>query len=71
MNVNRLLRRQGGRYDGPYARFEIPGHPGVFDFYAVKRGRDGYDAPNYRVPLRCVDDAPGNPDDGACHLEYA
>lgn len=61
-------RRAGQLYTGPacfcddYAAVPRPG------FYAL--------TPDGRtilpdVPLVCVDDAPGDPDNGACHYEYA
>lgn len=72
MNLLRKFRRRGtvpGRlYDGPatwcddYALVPRPG------FYALTD--DGKTVlPN--VPLVCVDDAPGDSRNGACHYEYA
>jgi len=64
----RQRRRRGRIYIGPAAWSD--------DYSAVKR--PGYYAlsadgkrllPN--VPLVCVDDAPGDHLDGACHYEYA
>lgn len=67
-------RRAGQRYDGPacfcddYAAVPRPG------FYALgphpKTGQEGA-VILADVPLVCVDDAPGDPDDGSCHYEYA
>lgn len=61
-------RRRGKLYTGPatwsddYSAVPRPG------FYALSE--DGKTLlPD--VPLVCVDDAPGDPDDGACHYEYA
>lgn len=64
----RQSRRAGQRYDGPacfcddYAAVPRPG------FYALTA--DGRTILP-KVPLVCVDDAPGDPDNGACHYEYA
>jgi hypothetical protein len=64
----RQRRRAGQPYDGPAAWSDdysaIP-RPG---YYALTA--DGKTLlPD--VPLVCVDDAPGNALDGACHYEYA
>lgn len=60
--------RAGRVYDGPVAWSD--------DYTAVPR--PGYYALSADgkhvladVPIVCVDDAPGDPEDGACHYEYA
>lgn len=64
----RAQMRRGQLYTGPAAWCDdytaVP-RPG---FYALSP--DGKSLlPD--VPLVCVDDAPGDPNDGACHYEYA
>lgn len=60
--------RAGQPYDGPacwcddYMAVPRPG------FYALSE--DGRDILK-EYPLVCVDDAPGDPEDGSCHYEYA
>lgn len=64
----RQRRRAGRPYDGPHAwsdDYTIVPRPG---YYALTA--DGKTIlPG--VPLVCVDDAPGDHLDGACHFEYA
>ncbi len=64
----RQRARAGRRYVGPAAWSD--------DYTAVPRpGYYALSADGKRVlagvPLVCVDDAPGDPDDGSCHYEYA
>lgn len=66
--------RAGQPYDGPACwcdDYQAVPRPG---FYALgphpETGQEG--AVLLRdYPLVCVDDAPGDPEDGACHYEYA
>lgn len=60
--------RQGQPYDGPACwcdDYQAVPRPG---FYALSE--DGRSILK-EYPLVCVDDAPGNPDDGSTHYEYA
>lgn len=67
--VRRLQEKRAGQfYTGPAAYttdYALAPRPG---FYAL--ADDGRTL-LADVPLVCVDDAPGNPDDGSCHYEYA
>lgn len=56
------LFRKGRRYDGLVCQAQHPRHG--WGYYAVQRN-----APNFRRPLRWVDDAPGDPQDGSGHFE--
>lgn len=66
-NMKAQMRR-GKLYEGPAAwsdDYTLVPKPG---FYALTSdGKRVLPA----VPLVCVDDAPGDPKDGACHYEYA
>ena len=66
----RQQHRRGRPYDGPYTWCDDPQivlRPG---YYAVSEvGPAGKILA--RMPLVGVDDAPGDPDDGSWHLEYA
>ena len=54
--------KKGQTFEGDVCRADHPRHgPG---YYAI--GKDGF--PNFRVPLRWVDDSPGDPDDGSGHF---
>lgn len=67
--VRRLQEKRAGQlYEGPAAYttdYALVSRPG---FYALAEDGSTLLAD---VPLVCVDDAPGNPDDGSCHYEYA
>lgn len=64
----RQQRRAGKRYEGPAAWCDdytaVP-RPG---FYALTPDGKNILAD---VPLVCIDEAPGDPDDGSCHYVYA
>lgn len=65
----RLRRRKKGRYDGPFCRAPVPTVPGAWGFYPTKETPRG-EVPDFRQPLRWVDEAPGEPScDG--HWEWA
>jgi len=52
---------KGKRFDGDVCRADHPRHGA--GYYAV--GKNG---PNFRIPLRWVDEAPGDPDNGSGHF---
>ena len=59
-------RRAGKLYEGTVAwcqDYQVVPRPG---FYATEGN-----AILANIPLVCVDDAPGNPEDGSCHFVYA
>lgn len=57
-----IFRQKGKPFFGDVCRADHPRHgPG---YYAI--GKNG--SPNFRVPLRWMDGAPGDDDDGSGHF---
>lgn len=63
-------RKKQGTYEGPVARCPAPGVPGGWGWYPTKQSDRG-EVPDFRQPLRWVDDTPDEPENCDGHWEWA